>query len=220
MISKTTFTFLKNLQKNNNKPWFDENRTAYENAKADVLQFCAEMIKQLGKIDAGIALLEPKRTMFRINRDVRFSKDKRPYKNNMGVYFNADGKKTDTAGYYVHIEPGACFIAAGMWQPPGPVLSKIRQEIDYNFAEWKKIVGSVAFKKNTDGLSTDDKLVRPPKGYDENNPAVEFLKHKSFVATKKLEDAVLQEKNAVVQIVAVCKSLQPLVLFLNRGLDG
>ena len=220
MISKNTFKFLSDLEKNNNKPWFDAHRPAYEAAKADVLEFCAALIKEMGKRDAGIAMLEPKQCVFRINRDVRFSKNKAPYKNNMGIYLNAQGKKTDTAGYYIHLQPGACFIAAGMWQPPAPVLAKVRQEIDYNFAEWKKIVNAAAFKKNIDGLRNEDKLVRPPKGYDEENPAIEFLKHKSFVASVALSEAKFTGKDAVKNVMDFCKAAEPLVLFLNRGLDG
>jgi uncharacterized protein (TIGR02453 family) len=220
MISKNTFKFLTELEQNNNKPWFDIHRPAYETAKEDVLEFCATMIKELGKRDAGIAMLEPKQCIFRINRDVRFSKNKAPYKNNMGIYFNAQGKKSDTAGYYIHMQPGASFVAAGMWQPPAPLLAKLRQEIDYNFTDWKKIMNAASFKKNTDGLRTDDKLVRPPKGYDEENPAVDFLKHKSFVASVGLADAKFTGKDAVKNVMDFCKAAEPLVMFLNRGLDG
>ena len=220
MISKNTFKFLKELEQNNNKAWFDANRPAYETAKENVLDFSAAIIKELGKLDAGIAMLEPKQCIFRINRDVRFSKNKAPYKNNMGIYFNAQGKKSDTAGYYIHLQTDASFVAAGIWQPAAPVLAKLRQEIDYNFADWKKIMNAAAFKKNTDGLRTDDKLVRPPKGYDEENPAVDFLKHKSFVASVSLADAKFTGKDAVKNVMDFCKAAEPLVMFLNRGLDG
>lgn len=220
MISKNTFKFLSKLEQNNNKPWFDAHRPIYEVAKADVLEFCAALIKELGKRDAGISMLEPKQCVFRINRDVRFSKNKAPYKNNMGMYFNSQGKKSDTAGYYIHLQPGASFVAAGMWQPPAPLLAKVRQEIDYNFVEWKKILNTSAFKKNTDGLRTNDKLVRPPKGYDEENPAIEFLKYKSFVASVALEDEKFTDKDAVKNVMNFCKIAEPFVMFLNKGLDG
>lgn len=219
MIAKNTFRFLAELEQNNNKVWFDAHRPAYEAAKENALEFCAAMIKELGKLDAGIAMLEPRQCIFRINRDVRFSKNKAPYKNNMGVYFNAQGKKSDTAGYYIHLQPGASFVAAGIWQPPAPVLSKLRQEIDYNFEEWSKILNSAAFKKNTEGLRSEDKLSRPPKGYEATNPAIEFLKHKTFVASNSFSNDKFTEKDSVKNVMSFCKAAQPLVLFLNRGFD-
>ena len=137
----------------------------------------------------------------------------------MGVYFNAQGKKSDTAGYYIHLQPGASFVAAGIWQPPAPVLSKLRQEIDYNFEEWSKILNSAAFKKNTEGLRSEDKLSRPPKGYEATNPAIEFLKHKTFVASNSFSNDQFTEKDSVKNVMSFCKAAQPLVLFLNRGFD-
>ncbi len=127
--------------------------------------------------------------MFRINRDVRFSKDKSPYKNNMAGYFNVDGKKGNGAGYYLHIEPGKSFAAGGIWMPEPKDLIKIRQEIDYSFDDWKKIITNTSFKKTfTEGIK-GEALVRPPKGYDEDNPAIQFIKQKSFIVTKSFTDA-------------------------------
>ena len=139
MIQKNLLDFLKSLKKNNNKAWFDEHKNQYEDARAAFVQTTGDWITILAKIDSTLANLTAKQCIFRINRDVRFSKDKRPYKHNMSAYFNKAGKKGTGAGYYIHIEPGASFIAAGIWMPGTEELSKIRQEIDYNFPEWKKI---------------------------------------------------------------------------------
>ena len=124
MVQQTTVQFLRNLKKNNRKEWFDANRSKYEAAKRDIENLSAEIIKRLSRFDETIAHLHPKDCMFRINRDVRFSKDKSPYKTNMGVYFSKGGKKGNNAGYYFHLEPGGSFVAGGMWMPMLPDLKK------------------------------------------------------------------------------------------------
>jgi uncharacterized protein (TIGR02453 family) len=124
--------------------------------------------------------VDASKAIFRINRDVRFSKNKAPYKTNFGASINPGGKKSMIAGYYVHIEPGKSFLAAGTYMPEAPYLSAIRQEIDYNLEEFKKIVGAKDFKKEFTSLSVEDALKTVPKGYDKENPALEFLKLKHF----------------------------------------
>lgn len=220
MLQATTIKFLKDLNKNNNKPWFDTNRKTYETAKADFLLLVADIISGIGKFDEPIGLLEAKKCAFRINRDVRFSKDKSPYKNNMGSYFARDGKKTNEAGYYLHCEPGKSFIAGGFYVPDAPVLAKIRQEIDYNFDEWKKIIENKTFKKYfPGGVDGVEVLSRPPKGYDENNPAIHFLKMKSFIVTRPFTDAELQNKNIEKEMIKSYEAIKPMIDFLNRGTE-
>ena len=124
MLQSSTVRFLKDLSKNNNKPWFDANRKQYENAKTDFAGFIQTIIDKHGKKDESIAHLKAKDCMFRINRDVRFSKDKSPYKTNMGAYINRGGKKSVFAGYYFHCEPGQCFVGGGLWMPMPPELNK------------------------------------------------------------------------------------------------
>jgi len=221
MLQQTTVLFLKNLKKNNKKEWFDINRVKYESAKKDVENLSAEIIKRLSTIDESIAHLQPKDCMFRINRDVRFSKDKSPYKTNMGVYFSKGGKKGNTAGYYFHLEPGNSFIAGGLWMPLPVDLKKVRQEIDYNWDEFNKIINSRKFKTAFGELdrSSEYVLSRPPKGYDENNPAIGFLKMKSFIASVKITDTDLATKDLVKKIVMQFESLKPLIDFMNRAIE-
>ena len=145
MLETSTIQFLKQLEKNNNKEWFDANRKKYETAKAEFAIFVQQVIDEFSKTDTTLASLKAKDCLFRINRDVRFAKDKSPYKTNIGAYFNAGGKKSMTAGYYLHIQPGKSFIGGGMYQPEAAALKKVRQEIDYNFDELKKIVGNKKF---------------------------------------------------------------------------
>ena len=219
MLQISTIKFLKDLKKNNNKPWFDANRKQYEAAKTDFAAFIQQVIDALGKKDASIAHLTAKDCLFRINRDVRFSKDKSPYKTNMGAFINAGGKKSNLAGYYFHCEPGACFAGGGMYMPMPPELSKIRQEIDYNLADFKKIIGSKKFKTVYGDLDRDAEytLSRVPKGYEPTNPAGDYLKLKSYVATYKVPDASLTSKTLVKEVVAAFEALQPLILFLNEA---
>src|SRR5689334_13212529 len=131
MLQSTTIKFLKDLKKNNTKEWFDKNRKVYEAAKKDFTDFVQTMIDKFGKKDESIAAIVAKDCLFRINRDIRFSKDKSPYKTNMGASINKGGRMTmNTAGYYFHLEPGNCFVGGGLWQPEPDALKKIRQEID------------------------------------------------------------------------------------------
>lgn len=220
MIQKITLEFLKDIKLNNSKVWFDANKKRYDEARTAFITSVEEMIVAIGSLDPDINNLTAKECIFRINRDVRFSKDKRPYKNNMAAYFNRAGKKGTGAGYYVHIEPGQSFIAAGVWMPEGEGLSKIRQEIDYNFDEWKKIIGNINFKKQfQNSIDKSNSLVRPPKGYDENNAALEFLKLKSFVAMKQISDVELKSKTFLGDLTKSFKAVKPLIDFINRSLD-
>lgn len=221
MLQPATLTFLKSLKKNNNKEWFENNRSKYEAAKKDFENFVAAVLDNLKNIDPTIAELKPKDCTFRINRDVRFSKNKAPYKTNMAMYMSKGGKKSNNAGYYFHLEPGSAFIAGGVWMPMAPELKKIRQEIDYSFDTFKKITGNKKFKQIFGDLEITDEtsLTRPPKGYEENNPAIVFLKLKSFIATTQISDEILTSKSLVKQVIGNFEILKPLIDFLNTALD-
>jgi len=220
MLQRSTLQFLTQLKKNNNKPWFDANRKSYETAKTDFASFVQELILAHSKKDPSIALLQPKDCMFRINRDVRFSKDKSPYKTNMGAFINKGGKKAVTAGYYIHIEPGGCFAGGGLYMPMPEELKKVRQEIDYNFADFKKIITSKKFKTVYGDLSRDAEymLSRVPKGYEPDNPAAEYLKLKSFVSIIQLKDSDVTAASFKKQVLAAFEALQPLNDFLNEAI--
>ena len=215
---KAVLGFLRKLRKNNNKPWFDANRDAYTEAKQEVETFLEGLIASYGKSDDSISRLTPKECMFRINRDVRFSKDKSPYKLNFGASINPGGKKSTLAGYYLHIEPGQSFVGGGLWMPMPAELSKIRQEIDYNLDEFTTILKSPAFKKQFGVLYSgeDMSLQRVPKGYEAQNPAAEYLKLKSFIATRPLTDEEIVSKSLQKTCIAVFTALRPLLDFINR----
>lgn len=220
MLQSSTIKFLKDLKRNNNKPWFDKNRKVYENAKTDFAGFIQAVIDQHGKNDPSIKNLVAKDCMFRINRDVRFSKDKSPYKTNFGASINKGGKKAwDSAGYYFQVQSGRNFAGGGIWMPEPNELKKIRQEIDYNFTDFKKIVGSKKFKSVYGDLdrSAEFLLRRVPKGYEPDNSAAEYLKLKSYVAISFFGNADLTSKDLVKKTVAAFEALQPLIGFINES---
>lgn len=221
MLQPSTIKFLKDLKKNNHREWFETNRKKYEEAKADFEGFVTKVLEELSKTDETIAHLKPKECVFRINRDVRFSKDKSPYKTNMAMYISKGGKKTSDAGYYFHCEPGAAFIAGGVWMPMAPELKKIRQEIDYNFSKFQSILSDKKFKQTFGDLERTEGVVltRPPKGYEEDNEAIDYLKLKSFIASTKITEEDLTSKDLVKKVVEHFKVMKPFINFLNHGLE-
>lgn len=219
MLQASTLKFISDLKKNNNKPWFDVNRKRYEEAKADFVSFVDILIASIGQFDPAISSLKAKECIFRINRDVRFSKDKSPYKTNMGTYINPGGKKVNTPGYYFHCEPGQSFAAGGLYVPEPALLAKVRQEIDYNFDEWKKIVNNKTFKKYFPKVDGIEVLSRPPKGYSDDNPAIAFLKMKSYIVSTPLTDAQLTHKNLVKDVSKMFETMKPMIDFLNHAMN-
>jgi len=220
MLQASSIHFLKELENNNNKPWFDENRNKYEATKAGLEKLVSSLIPAIAAFDEPLGTLQVKDCTFRINRDVRFSKNKSPYKNNMGASFSRGGKKAEIAGYYFHFQPGKSFAGGGFYLPQPAQLAKIRQELDYGFAEWKTLLDNKTFKKYfPDGVDGIDTLIRPPKGYDENNPAIHYLKMKNFIVSKPLTDAELQSNSLVKDIAKTFEAMKPMIDFLNRAVE-
>lgn len=216
MDFKSLLGFLKNLEKNNTKEWFDDNRKTYETLRKQWIEFTAKAIQETGKFDKDVAILEPKSCIFRINRDIRFSKNKDPYKTNFGMSLSKGGKRDDFCGYYLHIQPGACFIAGGAYMPMPDKLAAIRQEIDYNADKFTAIVNDKSFKKYFGKLGGET-LQRPPKGYDISNPMIDYLKHKSFIAEHKITDTDLTDADFLKRLTDVFKAMQPLNDFLYES---
>lgn len=222
MISSSTLAFLKSLKKNNNKAWFDKNREKYLESKNNFEEFVTTLLQKMVVTDEDMKDLVAKNCTFRINRDIRFSKNKTPYKISLSASFNRGGKKSIYAGYYFHLQPeGNSFVGGGLWMPESLDLKKLRQEIDYCFPEFKKIISAPAFKKHYGGLEKDEKqlLVNVPKGYDKENPAVDFLRRKSFVATKNMSDTEVLSSNLANEVIRSFKALMPLVKFINRAFE-
>jgi uncharacterized protein (TIGR02453 family) len=176
MISPKTLQFLADLKENNTREWFDANRKYYQEARDDFNAFAQALLSGVEKLDPAIAAaqLAVKNCVFRINRDVRFSNDKSPYKTNFGAFFTPGGKNGGRAGYYLHLEEGVCFLAGGMYMPEAQTLKMVRQEIDYNLDVFKKILGDKEFKKYfPHGLDNDSVLKKAPQGYDPGHPEIQ-----------------------------------------------
>src|SRR5688500_2464161 len=190
--------FLKDIARHNDREWFEKNKGRYVEAKSSFEEVVAAILKEVTKFDTGLAGLNPKKLPFRIYRDVRFSKDKRPYKINMGAGFSPNGKLIQEPGYYLHIQPGnKSFVAGGIYEPDAANLSKIRQEIDYNADGLNKILTARSFRKLFDGFDDYDRLKTAPKGYPKDHPHIEWLKHKSFIVSVALTDKQVPDTSFV-----------------------
>ncbi len=220
MLPSSTLKFLSALTKNNNKAWFDSHRDEYDAAKLSFENFVQQLIDTHGKHDESIRDLLAKKCTFRINRDIRFSKDKTPYKTNFGASIDRGGKKSIYAGYYFHLEPGKSFAGGGLWMPMPEETRKVRQEIDYCWGEFKGILESKKFKSVYGGLyrGEDVSLKKNPQGFEADNPAGEYLRLKSWLAMKQLSDAEITSADLVKNVTAAFQAIQPLLNFINRAL--
>jgi uncharacterized protein (TIGR02453 family) len=219
MINKSTISFLKDLKTNNSREWFLSKESAYNQSKQEYILLIQDVIKLLSKKSKAYADIEASKCLFRINRDVRFSQNKAPYKTNFGASINLYGKKSPKAGFYIHIEPGASFVGGGIYMPPSDLLFKVRQEIDYNFQEFNKILKNKDFISSYGKLDMDDALKNPPRGFDKENIALEYLKLKSFVAFAYFTDKEIQQTNFAELVANKLIALLPMISFINKALD-
>lgn len=222
MLHPKTLQFLTKLKKNNSREWFNAHRADYETAKENFTELVNEILAQAGKFDQDIAVLAYKDCIFRINRDVRFSKNKDPYKTNMAAYFVKGGKKSWLAGYYFHCEPGGkSFIGGGLYGGEPDQIKKVRQEIDYNWEDFKAILNNKTFKKTFGDLSRQEgmSLVREPKGYEKDNPAIDYIKLKNFIVSVPVSDEELTTPQLAKKILTCFATMQPLLHFLNRAME-
>ncbi|MEA9412995.1 DUF2461 domain-containing protein [Flavobacterium sp. PL02] len=220
MLTKESLQFLDDLKTNNNRDWFLENKKRYEIFKKDYHQLVADFLDAMKPMDPSLELLEVKNCTFRINRDIRFSKDKSPYKAHLGVWLSTGVKGQNRAGYYVHIEKGASFIAGGFYSPEAEDLKKVRKEIAFFHDDLEAIIADKNFKKEFGSLDVTEtnSLKNPPRGYEKDHPAIEFLKLKSFTATQKYDIKEVTQKDFVAKMSQKLITLKPLNEFINRAL--
>jgi len=212
--------FLKDLGKHNNREWFEKNKPRYNECKEEFESFVALLLDDMIGFDPSLAGLDPKKLTFRIYRDVRFSKDKTPYKKNMSAGFSSEGKGMGTPGYYFQLEPGGqSFVGAGLFMPGPENLSKIRQEIDYSGDKLTKIFKGKAFAKNYKKFWDEGKLKTAPKGYAKNHPHLELLQLKHFIVIHTFKDSEVTAKNFRKNLVGVMKSSKPLIDFLREAVS-
>jgi uncharacterized protein (TIGR02453 family) len=219
MLSKSLFQFLSDLKENNYKEWFHENKPTYQKAKKEFEQFIALTIADIAQFDKSIQNLEPKHCIFRINRDVRFSNDKSPYKTNFGGYIVPGGKKAGNAGYYIHIEPGNCFLAGGIYMPPSDRLKAVRTEIYENTDDYKKILNNKNFKKHFEEILNEGKLKTAPKGFPKDFEDIDLLRYKHYIVSKKIDDKLVISDKFTDEIRETFKAVYPFNSFINEGIN-
>jgi uncharacterized protein (TIGR02453 family) len=220
MLSKDTLQFLDDLKANNNRDWFLENKKRYDAFKKDYQQLVADFLDAMKPLDPSLEMLEVKNCTFRINRDIRFSKDKSPYKAHLGVWLSSGVKGLNRSGYYVHIEKGASFIAGGLYAPEPEDLKKMRKEIAYFYEDLEEILNEENFKKEFQDFDRNEKntLKNPPRGYEKDHPAIELLKLKSFESSHKFDISEVTKKDFVATMSQKLIALKPLNDFINRAL--
>ena len=219
MLSKPTLDFLKSLKKNNQRDWFNANKSKYESTKKEFEIFIAKLISEISRFDKIVSGTEAKNCIFRIYRDVRFSHDKSPYKNHFGAFISYKGKNSNGPGYYIHIEPGNCFLAGGIYHPDGVQLNLIRKEIEFSLKYFKKILNNKDFVKYFGGLSDMGKLKTSPKGFPKEHPALELLQHKSYIVSHSVNDKQVISDNFFSYSVNIFRAIRPLNKFLNTAMD-
>ncbi len=197
MITEEALQFLEDLIANNNTDWMHANKKRYENYKKDYHSFIASILAEMKPLDQSLEPLEIKNCTFRINRDIRFSKDKSPYKTNMGVWLTQNKFRKNSSGYYIHFEKGNSFIAGGVWCPEVNELKKIRKEISFFYDDLNEILSNKTFKSIFGELTREEAntLKKAPKDFDPNHPAIEFLKLKSFTASQKIDEKLFTDKD-------------------------
>ena len=218
MLSKESLQFIDDLTANNNRDWFLEHKKRYDKFKSDYQSLVAAFLSELKPLDASLEFLEVKNCTFRINRDIRFSKDKTPYKNHLGIWMSSGVKGSNRAGYYIHIGKNESFIAGGFYSPEADDLKKVRKEIAFFYEDLEEIVSEKSFQKIYGSLDTSNTLKNAPKDYEKDHPAIEFLKLKSFTATQKFDYNEATKDDFVKKTVAKLILLKPLNDFINRAL--
>ena len=215
------FTFLKDLKANNTREWFQANKARYEQeVREPALAFITDFATHLEAISTYFRA-DPRPvggSLFRIHRDVRFSKDKSPYKTHAGLHFrHKAGKSAHTPGFYLHLEPGGCFVGVGIWRPDGPTLRTIREHIAEHPEAWRDAVENPAFSESfvVDG----DRLKRPPKGFDANHELIEVLKLKDFTAMRRLRQREITSRGFIDDFATMCKSGGSLVELLCTAVE-
>lgn len=206
----STLNFLKELEKNNNREWFNEHKDLYNGAREDVTSFVEELIWKIAAFDPETGKIDAGKSLFRIYRDTRFSHNKELYKTNFGANIGHGN-----AGYYLHIQPGQSFLAGGIYMPEKDRLKEIRKEISGNAEVFLKIINKESFCRHFVSLSDDGKLSRVPLGFEKEDPMAEYLKLKHFVAVRSLSDKEILEKDAPEKLAEMYRSLKPLNDFLN-----
>jgi uncharacterized protein (TIGR02453 family) len=219
-FTKQAFTFLSSLAAHNNREWFEAHKQDYENyVREPALDFISDMAGEMPAISKHFRALPQKvgGSLMRVQRNLRFSRDKTPYKTNIGIHFRHEvGKDIHAPGYYVHIEPGGCFVGVGLWRPDADALFKIREAIVKNGDAWVAARDDKTFSKHF--TPEGDTLANAPRGYAKDHPLVEDLKRKDFISLAELREATVTSKNFRPQVVEHFRQTTPYMRFLCKAL--
>ncbi|MEN4762504.1 DUF2461 domain-containing protein [Chryseobacterium sp. C39-AII1] len=213
-LSPKTFDFLKKLTKNNNREWFNENKDLYLESQQNVISFLEDLINEMADFDEDLRKIDAKKSLFRIYRDTRFSKDKIPYKTNFGASLGM-GKGSQKGGYYLHLEPEKSFIAGGIYMPESSVLKELRKEISLYGDDFIKILNNKEFKKHFPELDQADKLKKVPQGFEKEDTMAEYLKLKNFIVVYNLKDEEVLNESSIKNLTKLFKLMKPFNDFLN-----
>ena len=212
--------FLNELKVNNNREWFAENKSRYIDLKTYFEDVCKDLILKISEFDDDIKNVDIKDCVFRIYKDIRFSRDKTPYKTHFAIYIaSAGGRKSQRGGYYLHIDPAGSFVAVGVWCPPPNVLKALRQSVYDNIEELEEIINKDDFKNNFGKFYEDEKLKKVPAGFPKDFEQAELLKLKHYMVDYKLDNAMLGSENVTAKIAEIVKKGYPLNKFLNYTVD-
>ena len=225
-FGQKTLTFLRQLKRNNKRDWFEANKATYVTDVQEIMRsFVQEMDTRFGRFAPEI-IGDPKKSVFRIYRDVRFSKDKSPYKTHAACWFfhRSAGKKVGQeaheggAGFYFHVEPGASFIGAGIWMPPRPTLNRLRDAVVADVHRFSAIITDPTLKRRYGGLSEEGRLTRVPRGFPADHPAGDLLRHVSYIVGRSVTDAEVLNRNVAQRVEKDFAVALPLVRWLNSAL--
>ncbi len=213
------FEFLNELSRNNNREWFTENKSKYQESLDQFRNLASDLIEGISTFDPTMDGVDARQAIFRIYKDVRFSKDKLPYKTHFGCWMTKGGRKSSDAGYYFHLEPGKSFIAAGVHSPAAEQLRTIRQEIMFNPEAYLEVIGKLEKQKKYERGGREDMLKRGPAGFPQDFPYIDELKYKHHIFTRNYKDAELTGKKASTLLKEDFHGLYPLVFYLNQALS-
>jgi len=210
--------FLHELSENNNREWFNDNRNRYHENRDKIIFLIEILINEIKKFDPEIAGTNPKDCMFRIFRDVRFSKNKQPYKTNFGGFIAKGGRKSIYPGYYIHIEPKQSFAGGGVYMPEAVPLKTIRNYMAENAPDFREIINNVSFKKTFPGMF-DHQLKIAPKGFPKDHEFIDLLRYKSFAFTNRMENKIVEGESFIEHTVQTFKELSNVNRFLYEALE-
>jgi len=220
MNAKNILQFIAELTINNNREWFAANKTWYDKVRLEFEQLSKDLIIEISKFDEEIKHVEVKDCIFRIYRDTRFSHDKTPYKTHFGIYIaTAGGRKSQRAGYYLHLDPAGCFVGSGVWCPEPNLLKALRKSVFDNIDELNEIRTKPEFSQYFTTFFEEDKLKNVPQGFPKDFPDAELLKLKHYLVDYKLDESILNSDDFVLKIAEVFKCAYPFNKFLNYTVD-